>query len=131
MASVVAKDMGTGNTSYPQGQMTLHLGHTSNNYASQLFNIDSDNARVPYDLTGPYKYKLVLSGNTQKITVQQSQDTVKQQLGIGVIMFYITGEQASQVMSVAEQDRYFAIMTEGSTGGRETTLYEGKVAWLS
>lgn len=34
-------------------------------------------------------------------------------------------------MEVASMDRYFAIMTDGSAGGQETTLYEGKVAWLS
>lgn len=61
MTQVVAKDMGTGNVSYPQGQMTLRLNKTANDYAIQLFNISSDNVRIPYDLTGPYKYRLVMS----------------------------------------------------------------------
>lgn len=33
MSQVVAKDMGTGNVSYPQGQLTLKLNKTANDYA--------------------------------------------------------------------------------------------------
>ena len=131
MTSVTAKDMGTGNTSYPQGQLTLKLNRTSNNYAIQLFNLNSDNVRIPYDLTGPYKYKLVMPTTSNMITVKQSSDIDRQQLGLGILLFYITSEQAAQVMEVASIDRYFAIMTDGSAGGQETTLYEGRVAWLS
>lgn len=94
MTSVVAKDMGTGNVSYPQGQLTLRLNRTNNNYAIQLFNINDDNVRVPYDLTGPYKYKLILptTDSNRVITVHQSQDNTKQQLGVGTLLFYITAE---------------------------------------
>ena len=105
MTSVLAKDMGTGNVSYPQGQLTLHLNRTSNNYAIQLFNINDDNVRVPYDLTGPYKYKLVFptTDANRVITIRQS---------IGTLLFYITAEQARMVMDVPSGDRYFAVMTD-------------------
>jgi hypothetical protein len=59
--NLVAKNVGSGATVYNQGQMTLRLNKTGNIYGLQLFNINSDNVRVPYDLTGVYKYKLVLS----------------------------------------------------------------------
>ena len=117
MTSVVAKDMGTGNVSYPQGQLTLHLNRTGNNYAIQLFNINDDNVRVPYDLTGPYKYKLVLptTDANRVITIRQSQDNTKQQMGIGTLLFYITAEQARMVMDVPSGDRYFAVGTHVRT----------------
>ena len=74
MTQVVAKDMGTGNVSYPQGQLTLRLGKTNNNYLIQLFNINEDNVRVPFDLTGPYSYKLVMPTNDsgRTITIRQT-----------------------------------------------------------
>jgi len=65
--NLVIKDMGNSNL-YTQGQMTLYLKHTSHNYMMRLFSLNQDNIRIPYDLTGPYRYKLVfptLSG--QKI----------------------------------------------------------------
>ena len=47
-------------------------------------------------------------------------------------MFYITAENARSVMDVPESNRYFAIMTDNTgVAAQETTLYEGKVAWLS
>ena len=47
-------------------------------------------------------------------------------------MFYITAENARSVMDVPESSRYFAIMTDNAgVAAQETTLYEGKVAWLS
>ena len=97
MTQVVAKDMGTGNVSYPQGQMTLKLNKTANDYAIQLFNISSDNVRIPYDLTGPYKYRLVLSSGdgTGQFSIKQSQNADRQQLGLGTLMFRISGEQAA------------------------------------
>ena len=134
MTQVVAKDMGSGNVTYPQGQLTLRLGKTNNNYLIQLFNINEDNVRIPFDLTGPYSYKLVMPTNEsgRTITIRQTQDSSKQQLGIGTLMFYITAENARSVMDVPETNRYFAIMTDNSgIAAQETTLYEGKVAWLS
>ena len=129
---LVAKNIGTGGSVYSQGQMTLRLYRTNNNYMIQLFNITDDNIRVPYDMTGPYKYKLVfpLSDGT-KMTISPNSDSAKQNLGIGMLVFYITGEQASNIMRVPDSDRYFAVMTDvGKTAAQETTLYQGKVEWL-
>jgi hypothetical protein len=132
MTQVVAKDMGTGNVSYPQGQMTLRLNKTANDYAIQLFNISSDNVRIPYDLTGPYKYRLVMSSGdgSSQFSIRQSQNADRQQLGIGTLMFRISGEQAAQVMGVPDDKRYFAVMTDNGSGVQDTVLYEGKVSWL-
>lgn len=131
--NLVAKNIGTGANIYTQGQMTLRLYRTSSNYLVQLFNINDDNARIPYDLTGPYKYKIVfpLLDGTQKLSISPNPDSTKQNLGIGTLVFYITGEQAEQIMSVPATSRYFAIMTDtGDSAGQETTLYQGNVAWL-
>lgn len=131
--NLVAKNIGTGANIYTQGQMTLRLYRTSSNYLVQLFNINDDNARIPYDLTGPYKYKIVfpLLDGTQKLAISPNPDSTKQNLGIGTLVFYITGEQAEQIMSVPAANRYFAIMTDtGDSAGQETTLYQGNVAWL-
>ena len=132
--NLVAKNINTGATIYTQGQMTLYLNRTNNNYLIQLFNINDDNVRVPYDLTGPYKYKLVfpLNDGSSKLSISPNYDSTKQNLGIGTLVFYISGEQAKQIMNTPSTDRYFAIMTELSgSAAQETTLYEGKVDWLS
>ena len=132
--NLVAKNINTGATIYTQGQMTLYLNRTNNNYLIQLFNINDDNVRVPYDLTGPYKYKLVfpLNDGSSKLSISPNYDSTKQNLGIGTLVFYISGEQAKQIMNTPSTERYFAIMTELSgSAAQETTLYEGKVDWLS
>lgn len=67
--NLVARGVGSGNTTYPQGQMTLQLNKTGNVYGIQLFNLNTDNVRVPYDMTGAYKYKLVLSTPDGKISI--------------------------------------------------------------
>lgn len=97
-----------------------------------MFNINSDNVRIPYDLTGPYKYRLVLSSGdgTGQFSIKQSQNADRQQLGLGTLMFRISGEQAAQVMNVPDDKRYFAIMTDNGSGIQDTVLYEGKVSWL-
>ena len=131
--NLVAKNIGSGANIYTQGQMTLRLYRTSSNYLVQLFNINEDNARIPYDLTGPYKYKIVfpLLDGTQKLSISPNSDSTKQNLGIGTLVFYITGDQAAQIMSVPATSRYFAIMTDAKdTSGQETTLYQGNVNWL-
>ncbi|MBQ5474768.1 MAG: hypothetical protein IIT65_08685 [Lachnospiraceae bacterium] len=73
--------------------MTLYLKHTSHNYMFRLFSLKEDNIRIPYDLTGPYRYKLVfptLSG--QKIQIFPNTDNKDLNLGIGQLIFYITEE---------------------------------------
>ena len=132
--NLVAKNVGTGATVYNQGQMTLRLNRTGNIYGLQLFNINSDNVRVPYDLTGVYKYKLVLSstdGGT--ISIKPNQDTDRNKMSIGQMFFFISADNAKAVMDVPADKRYFAITTDlsGSATSQETVLYEGKVDWLS
>lgn len=132
--NLVAKNLGTGSNIYTQGQMTLYLNRTNNNYLVQLFNITNDNIRVPYDLTGPYKYKIVfpIGDGSNKLSIMPNSDSTHQNLGIGTLVFYITGEQAAQIMAVPAASRYFAITTDVSgTSAQETVLYQGNVAWLS
>ena len=114
--------------------MTLRLNKTGNIYGIQIFNINDDNVRVPYDMTGVYKYKLVLSAQDgTTITIKPNQDTDRNKLSIGQLFFYISGENAQSVMNVAADKRYFAITTDftGRAVSQETVLYEGKVDWLS
>ena len=73
--NLVARGVGSGNTTYPQGQMTLRLNKTGNIYGIQLFNLNDDNVRVPYDMTGAYKYKLVLSVPDGKTAIYPNQDS--------------------------------------------------------
>jgi hypothetical protein len=132
--NLVAKNVGSGATVYNQGQMTLRLNKTGNIYGLQLFNINSDNVRVPYDLTGVYKYKLVLSstdGGT--ISIKPNQDTDRNKMSIGQMFFFISADNAKAVMDVPADKRYFAIKTDlsGRATSQETVLYEGKVDWLS
>ena len=131
-SQLVAKNVGTGGTVYPQGQMTLKLYRTNNNYLVQLFNMNDSNVRIPYDMTGPYKYRIVFPLNDgSKLSISTNSDSNKQNLGIGTLVFYITGDQAVQIMNVPDADRYFAIMTDtGSSAAQDTTLYQGKVEWL-
>lgn len=131
--NLVARGVGSGNTTYPQGQMTLQLNKTGNVYGIQLFNLNTDNIRVPYDMTGAYKYKLVLSTPDGKVSIYPNQDSQYKNLGLGEIYFYISGDIANSVMNVPEDKRYFAVTTDlGNTGAsQETVLYEGKVDWLS
>lgn len=130
---LTAKNMGTGATVYSQGQMTLALNKTGNTYGIQLFNINEDNVRVPYDLTGTYKYKMVLSTPDGTVSISPNQESEHQSMGIGQLFFYIPGETAQSVMSVPAEQRYFAIKTDlsGKASAQETVLYEGKVDWLS
>lgn len=118
---------------YSDGQATLHLHRTNSNYVLRLYTTNSDNARVPLNLAGSYKYKLVFSGiNNNAIEVFPNEDSVDYNLGIGSLIFYITGSTAKQIMTVPASERYFAIMTSIDGGQNyETTVYEGKVAWIN
>jgi hypothetical protein len=131
--NLVAKNIGTGSNIYTQGQMTLSLYRTNNNYLIQLFNINTDNIRIPYDLTGPYTYKMVFpTSDGGKLEIKPNSDSTHQNLGIGTLVFYITGDQAKQIMSVSSANRYFSVTTDTTNNSsQETVLYEGKVAWIS
>ena len=132
--NLVAKNVGTGATVYTQGQMTLRLNKAGNVYGLQLFNINEENVRVPYDLTGVYKYKLILSTvDGGVISIKPNQDTDRNKMSIGQLFFFISADDAKTVMNVPSDKRYFAITTDlsGKATSQETVLYEGKVDWLN
>ena len=128
--NIVVKDMST-NSLYTQGQMTLHLQHTSSNYLFRLFTLNDDNVRIPFDLTGPYRYKLVFPTNKgEKITIRPNTENTDLNLGIGQLVFFISEEFVKQIMAVPVQERYFAIMTDVEKAEQmQSTLYEGKVSY--
>lgn len=128
--NLVVKDMET-NSIYTQGQMTLYLKRSSTNYMFRLFTINRDNVRVPYDLTGPYRYKLVFPTiHGGKIELMPNKDSTDVNLNIGELVFYITEEQVKRIMGVSASERYFAITTDTDTNDSQiSTLYEGKVAY--
>lgn len=117
---------------YADGQMTLRLHRTNSNYLLKLYNTSSDNTRVPMNLAGAYKYKLVFPGINGKIAISPNTDSTDYNLGNGSLIFYITGAMASQIMSIPASERYFAVMTDIENGDNyESTLYEGKVEWIA
>ena len=128
--NIVVKDMGTNNL-YTQGQMVLYLKHTSSNYLFRLFTLNDDNVRIPFDLTGPYRYKLVFPTNKgEKITIRPNTDSTDLNLGIGQLVFFISEEYVKQIMAVPATERYFAIMTDVEKSEQmQSTLYEGKVSY--
>lgn len=129
--NIVVKDMGT-NSIYTQGQMTLYLKHTSSNYMLRLFTMNDDNVRIPFDLTGPYRYKLVFPTNKgEKISISPNVDSTDLNLGIGQLVFFISEEYVKQIMAVSDADRYFAIVTDVDKAEQmQSTLYEGKVSYF-
>ena len=130
--NLVVKDMGT-NAIYTQGQMTLYLKRSSTNYMFRLFTLNQDNVRVPYDLTGPYRYVLSFpSVDGSKIKIIPNKDSEDVKLGIGQLVFYITEQQVRRIMAVPADERYFAITTDTDVNDSQiSTLYEGKVAYYS
>lgn len=128
--NIVVSNTGNG-TVYTQGQMVLRLHRSSTNYMFRMYNVDEDNIRKPYDLTGPFKYKLIfptVSGD--KISILPNFNNEESDLGIGQLVFYITEEQVKQIMLVPVNDRYFAIVTDNdSNDGQQSTLYEGSVSY--
>ena len=119
-------------TVYTQGKGTLYLNRSSNYYRIQLFNLTNDNTRLALDLTGLQQLRLEFPSGTgsSRIMIRQTMDSERQQLGIGVVMFYISSEQAQQVMSVPAEKRYFSITTDNGSTQQNTVLYEGHVEWL-
>ena len=114
---------------YAQGKLTLKLNHSGSNYLIKLYTLNSDNTRVPYDLTGPWKYKLVfpsISGGT--IDIFANMDNDKTNYGNGSLSFYISKESAGAIMSVPMSERYFSLMIDNDDS-RTSTLYEGRVEW--
>lgn len=120
----------TGNDGiYEQGKLTLYLNHSGSNYLIKLYSINSDNVRVPYDLSGPWKYKLVfptISGDT--IDILANLDNDKTNYGNGSLSFYISKDKASAIMSVPASERYFSLMIDNKET-ESSVIYEGNVEW--
>jgi len=121
---------GTGdNNIYAQGRMTLRLNHSGTNCRIKLYSLNNDNVRVPYDLSGPWKYKLVfpvINGNT--ISVYPSLDSEDTNFGNGSLSFYISGDKANSIMKVPASERYFSLMIDNDDA-KSSVIYEGSVEW--
>ena len=128
---VATTDNDLGNI-YAQGRMTLRLNRSGSNQVIKLYTLNSDNTRIPYDLTGPYKYKLVfpvISGST--ISFYPNMDNVKTNFTNGTLSFYINGDYATQIMGVPASERYFSLQIDNGGVIENSTLYEGKVEWIA
>lgn len=120
------------NSIYGQGRMTLRLNRSGSNYMIKLFQLNKDNTRTPYDLSGPYTYKMVFPGlNHNTISIFPSLDNINTNLINGSLSFYISGDKANQIMSIPASERYFAIIIDNNGAAENSTLYEGKVEWLA
>ena len=120
------------NNIYGQGQMILKLNRSGSNYMIKLFQLNKDNTRTPYDLSGPYTYKMVFPGlNHNTISIFPSLDNINTNLINGSLSFYISGDKANQIMSIPASERYFAIIIDNNGATENSTLYEGKVEWLA
>lgn len=130
--NIVVKDMSSGNI-YSQGKMVLKLYRTSSNYAFRLYQISSDNSRVPYNLAGNINYKIVFpSASSGVISIMPNKDSDQYNLQNGQLIFYISQDKAKAIMSVPASERYFAITTSiDGVSSEESTLYEGSVEWVS
>lgn len=131
VTNLVVRDMNNTNL-YTQGQMTLQLKHTSHNYMFRLYTLNENNARIPYDLTGPYRYKLIFpTTSSLKIEIYPNTENSNLDYNIGQLVFYITEDQVKQIMRVPYDERYFAIVTDvQNSEQQQSTLYEGKVQYL-
>lgn len=120
------------NNIYGQGQMTLKLNRSGSNYMIKLFQLNKDNTRTPYDLSGPYTYKMVFPGlNHNIISIFPSLDNINTNLINGSLSFYISGDKANQIMSIPASERYFAIIIDNNGAAENSTLYEGRAEWLA
>ena len=116
------------NNIYAQGKLTLKLNHSGSNYLIKLYIINKDNTRIPYDLTGPWKYKLVfpsVTGGT--IDIFANMDNDKTNYGNGSLSFYISKDNAGAIMSVPASERYFSLMIDNDANN--SVIYEGRVEW--
>lgn len=119
---------------YSQGEATLKLYHETHNYTFKLYNMDANNAQVPYVMSGNYNYYLVLpSVDGVKIKIHPLMVDGATNLSLGTLMYRITESDVKNVMALPENDRYFAIICEGSknTDRENSTIYEGKVDYYT
>lgn len=129
---IVIKDVAN-NKVYSQGSMILYLFKSTTDYLFQLYKVDSNTGvRTPFDLTGPYSYKLVfpLTNGSGKLEKSPLLNNIQTKLGLGTLLFNLTENDVKNIMSVPSADRYFAIIIDNSKNNIEnTTLYEGHVEY--
>ena len=114
---------------YSQGKLTLKLNHSGSNYLIKLYTLNQDNTRVPYDLTGPWKYKLVFPSATGgTIDIFANMDNDKTNYGNGSLSFYISKDNVGSIMNVPASERYFSLMIDNDDT-QNSVIYEGKVDW--
>lgn len=129
ITNITVKDALSG-TLYAQGKMSLKLKRAGSNYMIKMFIRNEDNTMTPYDLTGPYNYKMIFpSVTSSKIEVFPNNDSASgTNLILGQLTFYISADKAAAIMSVPASERYFAITTHyPGLSQKETSLYEGSV----
>lgn len=131
--NIVIKDLSNTNKVYSQGSMILYLFKTTTNYLFQLYVVDPNSGvRVPFDLTGPYSYKLIfpILGGSGKIEKDPLLTNLETNLGLGTLLFNITENEVKQIMEVPSSERYFALIIDNSANKIEnSTLYEGLVEY--
>ena len=131
VTELVATNEDNGNI-YAQGRMTLRLNRSGSNYMLKLYMLNTDNVRVPYDLSGPWKYKLVfpvITGST--ISISPSLDSNRTNFVNGSLSFYISGDNAAQIMKVPASERYFSLQIDNGGATENSTIYEGRVEWMA
>ena len=117
---------------YAQGRMTLRLHRTGSNYQLRLYTLNADNTRTAFDLTGPWKYKLIFpSINGGNIEILPNMDNAKTNFSLGSLSFYISADNAKQIMTVPMSERYFALIIDNGGIDVNSTIYEGKVEWVA
>lgn len=136
--NIVVKQQGS-DTVQNTTNIVLQLYRKSHNYRFNIYVIQQDNTRIPYDMSGLQEYKLsfpvlntsgtgISSKDLEIFPVMTSIDT---NLTMGQIMFYITEAQVKQIMSVPASERYFSFMTHNQNGQDESTIFEGTVQYLN
>ena len=103
----------------------------SSYYKIQVFDSSNEaSARVPLDMADGTKYKIMFSlhGPDQFLTFRPMSDSDGTQLQMGVLMFYITAQDAQKILGFSG-DHVFSICTDTGTGQFDSVLFQGNVEW--
>lgn len=115
-----------------QGYGVLKLYKTSTYYKIQVYTTESlTSSRVPLDMADgtSYKIKFNLQTSGQYLTLRPMTDSDGTQLQLGVLMFYITEQDAHKVLDF-NGDHFFSICTDTGAANKDSTLYQGLVQWV-
>ena len=58
-------------------------------------------------------------------------DNAKTNFSLGSLSFYISADNAKQIMAVPMSERYFALIIDNGGIDVNSTIYEGKVEWVA